>query len=480
MKINVVPQSMKKNAVRYTYAYPTFVYNMDYFQVTTQAGATYRKARDEAHKFDISMTYSFLYGDGSNGEPKADYTGMAQEYREHLIEKGDIEVVDFDYDEIPLRLDFLMSDSKKGVVSTTQVTMTTTDDVDNILSDVTSKGITNINSGFIGWQKNGEALSKPNKAKYSRQIGKEKDFSNLISKYAADGIDLSLSRDFVSINKTMLNYYNNAAKHNNTQYLVYNMAVTLPENVPVHEYGYALPKRTAEWMTELYDEVKDFSNSFTITGVSDVLVSTHDSDGSETSVSEAIKMYEKAVEGIKNDGAKINMENPNAYFWKYVDRYLQTPVGSSQYVYETDTVPFLQMVLNGTMEMYAPYSNFSFYSQSDMLRMIDYNISPSFVLTKQPSYLLASTRSSDYYSTEYDQYAELIQSIYNTVNETLSQVIGYEWQGRTVLEEGVILNNYSNGSSEKVVVVNYTDEAYDYNGTRVDAESAKVIEGGIN
>ena len=231
-------------------------------------------------------------------------------------------------------------------------------------------------------------------------------------------------------------------------------------------------------MTELYDEVKDFSNSFTITGVSDVLVSTHDSDGSETSVSEAIKMYEKAVEGIKNDGAKINMENPNAYFWKYVDRYLQTPVGSSQYVYETDTVPFLQMVLNGTMEMYAPYSNFSFYSQSDMLRMIDYNISPSFVLTQQPSYLLASTRSSDYYSTEYDQYAELIQSIYNTVNETLSQVIGYEWQGRTVLEEGVILNNYSNGSSEKVVVVNYTDEAYDYNGTRVDAESAKVIEGG--
>lgn len=480
MQINVAPQSMEKNAVRYTYAYPRFVYNMEYFQVTTQAGATYRKPRDEAQKFDVSMTYSFLYGDGSNGEPKADYTGMAQAYREHLIETGELTVADFDYDEIPLRLDFLMSDSKKGVVGTTQVTMTTTDDVDNILSSVTEKGITNVNAGLIGWQKKGETLSRPDKAKYSGEIGREKDFSSLISKYAVDGIDISLSRDFVSINETMMNYYNNAAKHNNTQYLVSVKSAVLPENAPVKEFGYALPTKTVEWLNELYSDVKDFSNSLTITGMSDTLVSSHNSDGSEITVSQAIDMYQKAVEGIEKDGAKINMENPNAYFWKYVDRYLQTPVGSSQYVYETDTVPFLQMVLNGTMEMYAPYSNFSFYSQSDMLRMIDYNISPSFVLTQQPSYLLASTTSADYYSTEYDQYAELIQSIYNTVNEPLSQVIGYEWIGRIVLEEGVIVNNYSNGSSEKIIVINYTDEAYDYNGTRVDAESAKVIEGGIN
>ena len=51
------------------------------------------------------------------------------------------------------------------------------------------------------------------------------------------------------------------------------------------------------------------------------------------------------------------------------------------------------MVLNGTMEVYAPYANFSFYAQTDMLRMIDYNISPSFVLTQKPSYLLGSTTS---------------------------------------------------------------------------------------
>ena len=42
------------------------------------------------------------------------------------------------------------------------------------------------------------------------------------------------------------------------------------------------------------------------------------------------------------------------------------------------------MVLRGTMEVYGPYSNFSFYTQEDILRMIDYNVSPAFILSKQP------------------------------------------------------------------------------------------------
>lgn len=480
MSIIATPEAETKNAIRYTYAYPVFEYNMDYYQVTTQAGATYRKTREEPNKFDIKITYSFLYGDGSDGEPKADYTGMALKYRAHLIEEGILTEAGFDYNEIPIRLDFLMAESKKGIISTTQVNMTTTDNVDDILSNLMTNGVNNINTGLIGWQKSGETISKPNKAKFSGDIGSKKDFSNLITKYADLGIDISLSRDFSTINKTMMSYYNNAAKHNNTQYLTLDKSSVLPDNAPVSNFGYAIPTKAAQWVTDLYDSVSDFSNSFTITGISNTLVSSHNSDGSEITVLDAVQLYQESVAGIKEDNTKINMDNPNKYFWQYTDRFLQSPVGTSQYVYETDTVPFLQMVLNGTMEMYAPYSNFSFYSQADMLKMIDYNISPSFILTEEPSYLLASTVSADYYSTEYDQYAELIQSIYNTVNEPLSQVIGYEWVGRNVLEDGVIINTYSNGSSEKSIVINYTDENYDYNGYAVNAQSAKVFEGGMN
>jgi hypothetical protein len=481
MKIMAVPESEAKNQVRFTYAYPEFQYNFDYFELATQGGDTFRKTREKLNDFDIDITYDFIFGDGSDGSAKADYTGMAMKYRQHLIDEGVLTKQEFGYEDIPIRLDFLMSESKKGVVGTTPVIMTTTKDVDNILTNVISGGIKNINSGLIGWQKNGETLSKPFKATYSSEIGKKKQFKELISKFNDQDVEVSLSRDFVNINENMIDFYNNAAKHNNTQYLAVNKEEVMPENAPVKSFGYALPKKTAEWVDKLYDKVGGFSNAFTFTGISDTLVSSHNTRGRETTVTSAIKLYQKAIEKVEKDGKKINMDSPNAYLWKYTDRFLNSPIGSSQYVYETDTVPFLQMVLHGTMEVYAPYSNFSFYSTDDMLRMIDYNISPSFVLTQQPSYLLASTTSCDFYSTEYSQYSELIQSVYNTVNEQLSQVIGMDWVGREVLEDGIIRNTYTDGTNTKYIVVNYSDDSYTYEDRIVvEANSAKVIEGGAN
>lgn len=141
-------------------------------------------------------------------------------------------------------------------------------------------------------------------------------------------------------------------------------------------------------------------------------------------------------------------------------------------------MPFLQMVLNGTMEVYAPYSNFSFYTQTDILRMIDYNLSPSFVLSKEPSYHLAATPSAHLYSTEFEQYEELILRVYGQVNEALSQVAGYRWIRRTVLENGVILNAYRKDSGEeKYIIINYSEDSYTYEGNSVAALSAAVISG---
>lgn len=479
MTIIATPSSTQKNELRYTFAYPKFNYNTEYYQVTNQAGDTYRKTMDNPNKFDVDITYKFLYGDGKDGEPAADYTGMAQAYRNHLIEKGILTVKKNDNETIPIRIDFLMSDSKKGIFSTEQVVTTTTDDVANILNKLDGDGISNINSGLIGWQKNGESLSKPASVKYTKDIGKKKDFKKLINDFATRKIDISLSRDFSTINKSMIGYYGNAAKHLNTQYLNLDKSQILPENSPVTSFGYALPTKSAAWLTDVYDKVKEFGKSMTVAGISNTLVSSHNSDGKDITVTDTVKLYQDALADIKKDGATVNMVAPNQYLWQYTDRYLQSPVGTSQYVYETDSVPFLQMVLNGTMEIYAPYSNFSFYSTKDMLKMIDYNISPSFVLTQEPSYLLASTTSADYYSTEFEQYEELINTIYNTVNDTLSQVKNYNWDSRKVLEDGVIANQYSLDGDVKTVVINYTDDTTTVNNVTVPAQTATVIEGGV-
>ncbi len=470
LDIIVNPEEAKK--VKYTWGYPRFEYNMTYYQVYDNAGSGYFTLMKEPNKFDVSMTYRFLAGSGDTGY-KADYVGMALAYREHLIDTGMItEKTDVSKD-IPIRLDFLMSDVKKSVVGTSQVVVTTVDDVRDILNEMAQMGLTNINSGLIGWQKKAETLAKPAAYKFLSRIGSKSAFTKLIEEFSEKGTDISYSRDFVTINKKMMTYQTNSAKHVNTWYLSVDNSTILPENAPIQETGYALPKRTAEWIEKLSEKADDHSDSFTITGASSVLVSTYDRNGVVTSLTEAEKLISDAC-AKASENMKLNLETPNMYLWKYMDRFLKAPVGTSQYVFETDSVPFLQIVLHGTTEIYGPYSNFSFYTQSDILRMIDYNISPSFVFTKEPSYLLADTVSSDMYSTEYAQYRDLAVSVYKKVNEILSEVQGYSWTDRTVLESGVIANTYTKNGATKTVYVNYTDQEVSCNGTTVPALSAAV------
>ena len=109
--------------------------------------------------------------------------------------------------------------------------------------------------------------------------------------------------------------------------------------------------------------------------------------------------------------------------------------------------------------------------------MIDYNLSPSFVLTHLPSYQLTLTNSARYYSTEYVQYKDLIQQIYADVNEALKDVTHAQWIDRVVLANGVIKNTYDNGM---VVIINYTQEPIEVFNTSIEPESAKALMAEVN
>ena len=135
------------------------------------------------YDYDIDITYRFLFGDGSDGMPSADYVGMAKAYREHLIETGVLTEMPAASGDIPIRLDFIMSDAENGVILTQQVTVTTTDDVREILNNVRADGISNINCGLIGWQKKGEGLTRPDKDTYSGKTGSKKEFRKLIEEF---------------------------------------------------------------------------------------------------------------------------------------------------------------------------------------------------------------------------------------------------------------------------------------------------------
>ncbi len=467
----------EENTTYYTWTCPQFTYNLRYHQVFNKAGDGYFQMMEEPNAFDISMTYEFLSGDGSGSTEAADYVGMALTYRKHLIEEGILTEGNEDLEEpsggVPIRLDFLMSDAKSGVVGLENVVMTTAEDVRGILADVMDNGIRNINCGLQGWQKKGVTFSRPDTRKYSSVIGSGSDFENLMTDFSEMGVDISFQEDYVTINKTMMSYFDNAVKHINSWYSYVDKSNLLPPTAPVTQFGYARPERSVKWLEEQYEHAKGIADSMTIGGIGSILTGDY-ADSGHTTVSGTMALYQEQLGAMKE--VKKNIKNPGMYLWQYTDRYLQAPVGHSQYIFETDAVPFLQLVLNGTMEVYAPYANFSFYTQTDILKMIDYNLSPSFILTQEPSWKLADTVSADLYSTEYSLYKSLIQEVYSQVNAALGQVKGFRWVDRLVAADGVIVNVYEKDGQVKRIIINYTDDPVTMEGVETAPKSALVTD----
>ena len=172
--------------------------------------------------------------------------------------------------------------------------------------------------------------------------------------------------------------------------------------------------------------------------------------------------------------AKQNLlfDAENLYMLKYANKIVDIPVSSSQYVYETDSVPFLQMVLRGSVDYYAPYSNLGFYSNASVLKMIEYGTYPSFMVMGEDNFSISDTPLENYFSLNFEDWEDKIYNVYGNVNGALSHVKGAAIKEHHVVVEGVYCTTYDN---DVQIYVNYNNNDYvTEDGVTVPAESYAV------
>ncbi len=455
--------------IKYTWAYPSFEYNNTYFRVYNRYGDGYFTLMNEPYNYDVGITYDLLSGDD------ADWAGMARAYRAHLLETGELTLAERS-SELPLRVDFILSDVKKGLVGNEQVVVTTLGDVRELLTEILDSGVPHVTSGLKGWQSGAEVMTKPDDFDFASAVGSESEYAALADDFAARGSSVTLMRDFSRINEEMVRYKGTAAQHINTWYVI-KYAGALYQSAPVTEFSIAAPKVSANWLKRATESAEKIGGGLTLTGITNTLTGTYDRYGTVDDITSAIQLLKDALESAP-EGLKFDMDKPNQYLWKYMRGYLNAPVMCSQYIFETDTVPFLEMVLNGSCEAYAPYCNFSNYTRADQLRIIDYNLAPAFVLSREPSYLLSDTLSSDLYSTEASQYMELLKEVYAFVSSALSNVRDYDWVGRDIPADGVAVNRYEREGRKAMIIINYTSEPVTVEGATVEPLDFAFVDGG--
>ena len=426
----------------YNWSSIRFDYRNSYSFPVNKSGKSIITTQEKPEDFDCKMAFYLLSGE------QADYSGMAVRYRELLQESEDYTLTERKEKEIPMYLHFIAADVKEALLFKTYEKLTTINDVGGIVKSLQKEGITNLTVSYEGWQKGGLNGAAYGTNKLDKRLGSKEDLAELKKKIEQGGGRFYLSFDPISFNEDqsrvassvaldISNGYASRTKGNRnllyaTKYFIHPFKV--PETV----------KETAETYEKMSLEISSIGN-----------MAYGDYSKKKTSTrAETMSLFTGILGTL---GKKVALETPNQYMWNYAAEYMNIPLQNSQYLFETDSVPFLQILLKGCVDYYAPYTNVGAYNQSNILRMIEYGAYPSFVFMAEENEKLMDTPLADYFSLNYDDWKEVAFQVYQEVNNALKDVEGSRMTDHKAIDKGIVETVYENGVH---IYVNYTDADY--------------------
>ena len=415
----------------------------------------------QEHRNELSPSLSLYVLDGD----QANYDGMAVFYRGLLEESGVLPgAVDPDSD-LPLRLEVLGAGLRDEFFGKSVRVFTKAEDAQEMVRRLAADGITNLSIVYQGYTKNDEAGNP-----LLKKLGDKQDFAELSELVTSQGGRYYWYLDPMSANVDQINQRSEAA--NNLSNIVISIARENSALLYRDTYFYRLAE-----MSRRVDKAMDrgyYADSpvFAVDQLPYRLYGDY-TRGKEKTRAENLPQFISLIEELAGDRS-IPLYQPNEYLWKYTSEFYNVPMVSSQYLFETDTVPFLQIVLSGHMELFGTPLNTGTYSSERLLRMIEYGIAPSFTVTECPSEDLYKTTQEDFFSTNFDDWEGFITESYNTVQEALQPVRGRAMVSHRALSDGFILTVYDNGAK---VYVNYTADAKTDGGVTVEPYGYRVVAG---
>ncbi|HIW34552.1 MAG TPA: hypothetical protein IAA29_17390 [Candidatus Paenibacillus intestinavium] len=421
---------------------------------------------EERYNGDLEVRYSFLSGEN------ADYSGMAERYRKHLIDAGVLQQLASE-ENIPFYLDIIGSydtrESFLGVPYRAIDSLTTFQQAGTIANQLSSQGINNVNMRYVGWFDKGIRHGTPNRTKIDSELGNRDDLQQLAAQLQQNGGNLFPDVAFQLMYKDDLSF---TPSSDASRFVTREVVELHPVNRSINSMSPLLGSHyllSPSKLPYFVDKFLDSYNGYNLTGVS--LRDLGNVLGADYRVSRVVHR-ETAKEVVKQSLQQISEQQEtlivggHAYAWAYADHIIDVPASSSNFNITDESVPFYQMVLHG----YIPYTGNSINlsdeqdAQYQTLIAIEQGAYPHFIWSYDDSSELKFTSYDEYFSTQYEIWLEDAVTMYSEVNEVLRAVSNATISQRIVHEPGVVEVQYDNG---QVIIVNYSEQAVTVNGVQI-------------
>ena len=425
----------------------------DTFTVNLSQGTMYL-LNEDPYPSDFSLSYTFLRGD------KANYVGMAEAYRESL----GLDDLNSNRSDIPLRLEILGIDYKPGLFGKKYVEMTSYLDALEIVKDLESSGVNDFNITYLGWNRGGYFNKGATNVRTALALGGKNKLSILQSYLEEQGYEIDYTvNPYVS---------SNYGFGNKTVKKIGLSPFEVTQKSSMEQIGYyILP-------TELTSTINGNLRRYQKLGIDSLNLTNINVAYSYRYKSNATyrtQMIEQVVDEISElTDFSLSTEKPNSYLLPYVTNYYDAFYESNKFIYETDSIPFMSLLLGGSVNQFLPNINYISDYELAILRMIEYNIYPSFIITKEEAYKLRYTNYEYLNSTEYSLWKDLIVRMYSETNNALKNVIDAKMISHSYLQSGVCKCGYDNGI---IIYINYNNKNINCDGVSL-APYSYLVKGG--
>lgn len=452
----------------YNWIAPEWQYRRKFFQNTSRNGADgfYTYNKEPLIAPERVTRYFLLEGAESS------YAGMASRYRSYLTEEQGLKPLAPASGNIPLFVDLIGADTRRGVLWDQYLPATTTAEATEIIARLHKAGIANMTVQYAGWQQDGYSTYGGLLPVDSR-LGGNEGMRRFIQSAHSLQASVYLSVNY-SWNNTGLDGFKPRYQG------VRNLAGAIQRHLPPGglgpdeitlvspRYAAGLVERDLPRYRELGADGLYFQG-----GIGSVLNSDYNTRH-EASRREAMELQQDMLNAAGTELGGVSVENASLYAVAAANHIHHLTGDYSYDLFIDEAVPFVQMALHGLITYSWPWANLRDDGRRDFLRSIEYGAYPSYVFAAADSDRLKGAYSAWYFSLNYRDWLEQAAAEYRQYNEALGDVQDKAIIGHRTLAPDVKETVYEGG---KTIIVNYGAESYSDGRITVSAGDFAVLGG---
>lgn len=458
----------------YNYVYPTFTV-INKGDLSLDANGQQRslpKFQEAPMRSDFTVRYAFV------GKQSASYQGLAAYYRKYLEQHGGLPAIaERNRENMPFYLELVGSIYKKkhfaGIPYRALEPLTTFEQAQSILTDMSQRGIHDIKLKYSGWFNKGLAHEVPGSVSVDQQVGGEKGLRRLLSYANENGV--TLYPDVAIITALSGSGFNETKEAARTLRGVpaelYSFNPALNRRDRTGSPTYVISPRFIGRYTEAF--LKDYGKyGANAVSLSD-LAAELDSDfrkHRQIDRTESEQLSQDALNKIEDANLQVMADGGNAYALPFLTDITHAPMASSRFKIEDAEIPFYQMVVRGYIDYTGSPYNLTAYTDPKpyILKCLEYGSGVYFQWIYEPNHNIKDTAHNDLFSANYEIWIDEAARIYEEVNAFLKKVRHDRIIGHDELADGVFKTIYESGV---YVIVNYNHVPVTIDDLSIEAES---------